>query len=210
MTRIAWIGPLIDRLVAAVISQRGRPPWQVVSLTFWNALGYAFFVASAWVIAHEFGIAVSVAALAWIRGLVFLGTLIPITIAGAGIREAGFVGFLSIYGVDESTALAFALALLGVQMAIGAVGGLLELASYVSKKPDPRRQPGVAHMASNKPRGRGPVVHLDRLRKAHMIQAILEITSAHRLTASTCWTSAQATATSASSSPATTGCARLT
>ncbi|MBT8248297.1 MAG: flippase-like domain-containing protein [Acidimicrobiia bacterium] len=144
VTRIPWIGTTIHRLIDAVVSQRGRPPWQVVSLIFWNALGYAFFVASAWVIAHEFGIAVSVSALAWIRGLVFLGTLIPITIAGAGIREAGFVGFLSSYGVDESTALAFALALLGVQMAIGAIGGLLELASSISKKPDLQLQPGQA------------------------------------------------------------------
>lgn len=140
VTRIPWIGQLFERLTSAVIAQRGRPPRQVVSLILWSALGYAFFVASAWVIAEELGIAVSLAALAWIRGLVFLGTLIPITIAGAGIREAGFVGFLSIYDVDQSTALGFALALLGVQIAIGAIGGLLELASSLGEKSPPEKE----------------------------------------------------------------------
>lgn len=144
VTRIPWIGPLIERLAEAIIAQRGRPPIQVVSLIAWNVLGYAFFVASAWVIAQELAIDVSVAALAWIRGLVFLGTLIPITIAGAGIREAGFVGFLSFYSIEDSTALGFALALLGVQIAIGAIGGLLDLSSALGRRSRDGRQPEVA------------------------------------------------------------------
>jgi hypothetical protein len=103
-------------------------------LALWTALGYAFFVASAWVIAQSLGIDVSVAALSWIRGLVFLGTLLPITIAGAGIREAGFVGFLSVYDTDATTALGLALALLAVQIAIGAIGGLLELIGVFARR----------------------------------------------------------------------------
>lgn len=143
LTNVRWIGGPLRRLVEAVKSQRGRRPAQIASLALWSAAGYAFFVASAWVIAQELGIEVSIAALAWIRGLVFLGTLIPITIAGAGIREVGFVGFLSLYDIDQSTALGFALALLGVQLAIGAIGGLLQLGSTLSAQRLPARDPEV-------------------------------------------------------------------
>ena len=136
VTRIPLVGRLIERLVAAVVAQRGRPARDIAALAGWSVIGYGFFVASAWVIADQLALDVSVSALAWIRGLVFLGTLIPITIAGAGIREAGFVGFLSIYEVDRSTALGFALALFGVQIAIGFLGGLLELAESLSTRSD--------------------------------------------------------------------------
>jgi len=140
ITRLPLIGPLAERVVSAVVSQRGWPPREIAALAGWSAVGYGFFVASAWVIADQLAIDVSVPALAWIRGLVFLGTLIPITIAGAGIREAGFVGFLSIYGVDKSTALGFALALFGVQIAIGTVGGLLELTGSLFNRSDRQKR----------------------------------------------------------------------
>jgi uncharacterized membrane protein YbhN (UPF0104 family) len=145
VTRLPLVGPFAKRLVAAVVAQRGWPPRAVAALAAWSVVGYGFFVASAWVIADQLAIDVSLPALAWIRGLVFLGTLIPITIAGAGIREAGFVGFLSIYDVDRSTALGFALALFGVQIAIGFLGGLLELAGAVFERRDRNQRSEVAH-----------------------------------------------------------------
>jgi len=57
---------------------------------------------------------------------VSLVTLVPLSIAGVGLREGGFVGFLSLFGVASSAALSqsfatFALALFGA-----ACGGLVE------------------------------------------------------------------------------------
>lgn len=125
-------GP-VEQLAEAIEIQRGRPRRQLVVLGLWSALGFAFFVASAWVVAEALSVEVPLTGLAWIRGVVFIGTLIPITIAGAGVREAGFVGFLSMYGVPNATALGLALSLLGVQVAIGAIGGLVELRGLLTK-----------------------------------------------------------------------------
>ena len=115
------------KIAVAVTAQRGRPLRDVVKLGCWSLAGYVFFVLSAWVVVQDLDIGLTFAGTAWIRGVVFLGTLIPFTIAGAGIREAGFVGFASFYGIEASVALGLALALLGLQIAIGSVGGLLEL-----------------------------------------------------------------------------------
>ena len=124
---IPWLDQRLQQIATAVKAQRGRPLSDVIKLGCWSLAGYVFFVLSAWVVVQDLGIELTLVGTAWIRGVVFLGTLIPFTIAGAGIREAGFVGFTSFYGIDASVALGLALALLGLQIAIGAVGGLLEL-----------------------------------------------------------------------------------
>lgn len=133
-TRIPVVGRAAEVVASAVVTQRGMRVRQLLSIGGWSVIGYALFVLSAAVIASELDVGVSLVALAWIRGLVFLGTLIPITIAGAGVREAGFVGFLRLYDVPDATALGFALVLLGVQIAIGAVGGLIELAGWIKRR----------------------------------------------------------------------------
>ena len=78
-------------------------------------------------LAQDLELGVSIYAMAWIRSLVFLLTLIPITVGGIGVREAAFVGFLQLYGVPAAEALAFSFVVLAIQLAIGALGGGLEL-----------------------------------------------------------------------------------
>ncbi len=123
--------PAVDRrlgqIASAVKSQRGRSITEAAALGGWSTLGFIFFVASAWIVVRDLNILLPLVGLIWIRGVVFLGTLFPLTIAGAGVREAGFVGFTHFYGIDSATALGLALSLLGLQIAIGAVGGLVEL-----------------------------------------------------------------------------------
>ncbi len=134
VTRLPMVGAFLQRLVDTVIAQRNRPHHHVLLIALFTAVSFGFFVASASIIANDLDVAIALTALAWIRGLVFLGTLLPITIAGAGIREAGFVGFLSIYGIARPDALGVALGLLGVQIAIGSVGGVLELVNMVKQR----------------------------------------------------------------------------
>ncbi len=122
----------LQQLAAAVRTQRTRSFLDLVRIAGWSIAGFSFFVLSAWVVVGELDVPLSLAGLVWIRGVVFLGTLIPVTIAGAGVREAGFVGFTQLYGVDSATALGLALALLGLQIAIGAAGALVELYDQVT------------------------------------------------------------------------------
>lgn len=93
----------------------------------WSLLSYLLFIANSWMVVGAMGLDISLPALAWIRPLVFLLTLLPFTIGGLGVREAGFIGLLHLYGVAAGEALAFSLVLFAIQVAIGLVGMAIEL-----------------------------------------------------------------------------------
>jgi uncharacterized protein (TIRG00374 family) len=98
-----------------------------------SLLSIAVIVLTWYVVAQAIGIAVSPLAIVWIRGVLFLMLLSPITIGGIGIREAGIVGMLHLYGVPAYQALAMSLTLFGAQIAVGLIGAGIELWRNVAK-----------------------------------------------------------------------------
>jgi hypothetical protein len=66
-------------------------------------------------------------ALTWIVACVSLVHLLPISLAGLGIREAAYAGLLEQYGVPLASGLAVSLAVFGVILAQALIGGLVEL-----------------------------------------------------------------------------------
>ena len=74
------------------------------------------------------------------RAIMGVAFIVPIAVAGIGLREVGFVGLLGIYGIGTDDAVAFSLANFGVQLAIAAVGGLVELLRAV-RHPKPAAAP---------------------------------------------------------------------
>ncbi len=131
LSRARWIGGPIRKVSTAAAEARGGDVSVLPALIGWSALSFGLFVASGWVLLADLGLVVPLFGLAWIRGTVFMASNLPFTVAGIGVREAGFVGLLGLYGVDRGSALGFALALLLVQVIIGAVGGLLEAAELL-------------------------------------------------------------------------------
>jgi uncharacterized membrane protein YbhN (UPF0104 family) len=83
---------------------------------------FVLFVLSFSVILDGIGTPLHFTAIAWIRVAVFLLTLIPVTVAGIGVREAGFIGLLQLYGVPPDMALGAAVAAFAIQLLIGAGG----------------------------------------------------------------------------------------
>jgi len=103
------------------------------------ALGVVFqllIVATNFVLARHLGISLSAADMAWIVGFVALALLLPVSVAGLGVREATYVGIMQMYGVPVEKSLVLSLAFFALG-AIGALtGGCLELwrlASATSK-----------------------------------------------------------------------------
>ena len=94
----------------------------VVTVTLHHLLG----LASLALLARAVGIEVGFATLGWIRSLVTIATLVPVTIAGLGIREASFVALLGPFGVPMSSALTLSLLVFGRGLAFAFAGGLLE------------------------------------------------------------------------------------
>ena len=62
----------------------------------------------------------------WIRSAVILVTLLPISVAGLGIREGAMLYLLSSYGVPEEQAMAMAFLVFGTVLLFLTMGGLLE------------------------------------------------------------------------------------
>ena len=92
-----------------------------------SLLASVFFYTSAWFAAQSIGLEISLLSLVWIRSVVFLLTLIPLTVGGIGVREAGFVGFLALLGVPAPAALAFSAVNFSFQVAIALAGAFSEL-----------------------------------------------------------------------------------
>ena len=80
------------------------------------------------VLARALGIAAPLAALGWIRSVVVLLAMLPVSIAGMGVREGTLLLLLRPLGVGDEAAVALGLLVFATTfLAAGAVGGLLEL-----------------------------------------------------------------------------------
>lgn len=71
-------------------------------------------------------LALPVLTLIWIRSLVLLIQLVPLSISGLGLREGALVFLLPNYGVADETALCFSLILFSYTLLFGLLGGVLE------------------------------------------------------------------------------------
>jgi uncharacterized protein (TIRG00374 family) len=98
-----------------------------------SLFSYLFFILSPYILSFAMGIDISLKGIAWIRSLVMLFALIPVTIAGLGIREAGYVAFMQLYGIANYEALGFALMLFAIQIMIGAIGAIIEIWNHYIK-----------------------------------------------------------------------------
>lgn len=64
--------------------------------------------------------------IAWIRSVLFILGMLPISISGFGVREGTMVVLLRPYGVSATDAIALSLLFFGGRLWIGTIGGLLE------------------------------------------------------------------------------------
>lgn len=124
----AFVTARLQRLLNSVQAYHGLGSRANFRVLGYSTLSYVLFIASPYAVSVAMEADISVLALAWIRPLVFLLTLLPFTIGGLGVREAGFIGLLHLYGIVASDALAFSLTLFAIQVAIGLVGLALEIA----------------------------------------------------------------------------------
>jgi hypothetical protein len=98
-------------------------------------LVHLLVIASAYFLAIGLGLAVTYVDCMVMFPLVVLLTMLPISIAGWGVREAAMVAAFAYVGVDAPGALALSVAFGLVQVAIGLPGGLLWFKSGVPATP---------------------------------------------------------------------------
>lgn len=108
---------LLDRFVGE--------PRRVASLLGSSLVILALWIASVVVLGAALALPVSAGALAAAASLVTLATLVPISIGGVGLREAGYVLLLGPFGVAASDAIALGLAQYGCMVVTAAAAWLL-------------------------------------------------------------------------------------
>jgi uncharacterized membrane protein YbhN (UPF0104 family) len=86
------------------------------------ALYYATIFLAYWLAAQGLGIAFGYADIAWILALAGIAALLPITVAGVGVRDGIIVYYLHERGVVLETALAFSFTVLALQIVLGLPG----------------------------------------------------------------------------------------
>lgn len=90
---------------------------------FAQFLGLVFFFS----LARAVGIQLPFFVIGWISTFVTIIQLIPISIAGLGIREASYAVLLNDYGISLEQAISFSITIFAVFIIVGLVGGVFEL-----------------------------------------------------------------------------------
>lgn len=79
---------------------------------------------------YSFAVAVGVdvdpLAVLWVRAAIAVAMLLPITVAGLGVREAGLVGLGALLGISPALAMAWSFSILMGTIVVAAVGAVIE------------------------------------------------------------------------------------
>ncbi len=102
------------------------------SRNFWfvfvvGLASHMLFLLGAYCLFLAMGIDINFTAVAWIRSAVFIFVSIPISLAGIGIREVGFIALFGLYGLESDAILAYAMLALLIQFGIAFVGVFTEI-----------------------------------------------------------------------------------
>jgi hypothetical protein len=81
---------------------------------------------------RSLGAELSYANTLWITAGAYLAALLPISVAGLGVREGTLVALAGPYGVSAEQAVAWGLLILAGRTAVASLGGLLELARVLA------------------------------------------------------------------------------
>ncbi|EGG94500.1 hypothetical protein IMCC1989_2709 [gamma proteobacterium IMCC1989] len=116
----------------------------VISLGF-----YAFTILTPWLVSRSLGLEISYLYLAAFVPIVMLSTIVPVSLNGLGITEAGYAIFLQMAGVPIADAIAIALVLRIRFVITGLIGGLI----FIKYKAAPNNKAATANeeCITNKP-----------------------------------------------------------
>lgn len=85
-------------------------------------------VVAMWAFARAVNTPVDFVTVLWMRGLLQAALLLPLSIAGVGVREASLLGLGALVGVPAAAAVAWSFVILAGSTVVALVGGVLEAA----------------------------------------------------------------------------------
>ena len=131
LTRFA--ARLLEKWRESVTVLNFRESTRILPVLLVAALGHLTFLVGGYILFLAMQIEVSFAAVAWIRSAVFVLVSVPISFAGIGIRELGFISLFGLYGIDSSEIIVYALLALFLQSLIAVLGLLIETKGWLNR-----------------------------------------------------------------------------
>ncbi len=122
-----WVHDKVLLLRSLAAEQMPAAALMLALLFLLSVLIHVFGILSYILLSEAVGLEVSFAAMGWIRSVVMLSTMLPVSVAGIGLREGAMVMLLGLYDVSPEEALAFSLVVFAVTVVgVGLIGGILE------------------------------------------------------------------------------------
>jgi uncharacterized membrane protein YbhN (UPF0104 family) len=130
--------PVVDRLIGKLAKVRPMPIPAITGSLTMAVVIHGFGVAVFVLIARSLGLPLDWAQVGWARVVMLVAALLPISVAGLGLREGAAVLVLGGMQQDEGVALAMSLLIFAVVWVVpGMIGAVLEARSWLSLTPPP-------------------------------------------------------------------------
>ena len=99
-----------------------------------SMLGQFADISIAYILCEYFDLSITLGNLLTIMPLVYIVTVLPISIGGIGVREGTFVGLLSLYNVSASTAVIISFLMYFTRVLVGIIGWIVYIKEGKSMK----------------------------------------------------------------------------
>ncbi|MCZ6784760.1 MAG: lysylphosphatidylglycerol synthase transmembrane domain-containing protein [Proteobacteria bacterium] len=125
--RVDALTERVERATGAVAAFRSLPRGRVLLLAGFAIGPHLIGTAVYWLLGSALEVPVGAAAFGWIRATALLASMLPLSLAGLGIRDVTLVVLLGFYGVADDVSLSLALLVFAVTVLLpSAVGAGLE------------------------------------------------------------------------------------
>ncbi len=130
-------GVKLHTLRQAVQESRSLSPKQTFMIYALSVMAHLLGVLGWYLLSQSLGLNLSFVTIGWVRSAMILATMIPISVAGLGLREGAALLLLTTYpGIENTDALAFSLLVFAAStLLVGLTGGLIEAKRLLLRTP---------------------------------------------------------------------------
>lgn len=130
---LARVGALVLRLTT--VNSQAPTPKALASICALGFASQAIMATIHWGVALAVGLTLSPFALTWILAITVIIGMLPVSLAGLGVRELTYVALLSLFGVSTASALTLSLATFAILVVLGLTGGAIDLVARDVRAP---------------------------------------------------------------------------
>ncbi len=127
----AYLRNGLDRVLSTMAHYQSLPRISLSLITAFSCLENILGILFMYSLALGLHIDIHLIIVGWVRSLINIATMVPISFSGLGIREGGLIVLLKPYGVSGSEAVALSFLIYLGNLFLGFIGGLLEASKFL-------------------------------------------------------------------------------